>query len=456
MSTLNIKYWLLFLGDITAIMVSIKFSQWIRFGRYYDIFSVETGASFFAFMFYLAVLYIFDLYNVRRIHLSMNMVMRTAIAVGVSGVTLALLFYSLPQWQFGRGVFLIQMASSWVLFVIWRYAFSLFFLEGADQEPVLIIGAGKSGRDLFQLLNVGYSPYKVIGFLDDDAKKKDHDTKLPKILGPVSQLQTIAELKDVHLVVLAITRNRSPVLIRNILAARLNGIEVLDAPSLYEGLTGSIPVNHIHDGWLLFADGFNLISKKYIRQIKRLSDFWASILLLILAAPLMLLIAVTIKLESRGPVIFKQDRVGFNGIIFKIFKFRSMVLEAEKEGAVWALEKDPRVTHVGHVIRRLRLDELPQLLNVIRGEMSLIGPRPERPEFVNLLEKKIPYYSVRHHVRPGITGWAQVSYRYGASMEDALRKLEYDLFYIKNMSLFLDMSIVLKTIGVVIFGQGAR
>jgi exopolysaccharide biosynthesis polyprenyl glycosylphosphotransferase len=193
-----------------------------------------------------------------------------------------------------------------------------------------------------------------------------------------------------------------------------------------------------------------------MQKVKRLIDFAVSALLLLGTMPVMVLSALAIRLDSPGPVFFKQERVGKNGLVFVLWKFRSMRQNAEENGAVWAEKVDPRVTRVGKWIRLLRIDEIPQLYNVFRGEMSLIGPRPERPEFIQELEKQIPYYGIRHSVRPGITGWAQVNYRYGASVEDALRKLEYDLYYIKKMSLLLDFKIILKTIGVVLFGQGAR
>jgi len=225
---------------------------------------------------------------------------------------------------------------------------------------------------------------------------------------------------------------------------------------VFEGLTRRVPVEHIHDEWLLFAGGFYLISKEYLQKVKRLIDFTFSSLLLTVSLPLVGVTALAIKLDSKGPIFYKQKRIGKGGSEFIAWKFRSMVENAEQRGVVWAKQNHKRVTRVGKVLRLLRIDEIPQLFNVFRGEMSLIGPRPERPEFVKELETQILYYTVRHTVRPGITGWAQVNYRYGASVEDALRKLEYDLYYIKNMSLLLDLKIMLKTIGVVIFGQGAR
>jgi exopolysaccharide biosynthesis polyprenyl glycosylphosphotransferase len=269
-------------------------------------------------------------------------------------------------------------------------------------------------------------------------------------------LGELAASLKIKTAVLAITENRPASLIKQLLKFRLKGIEILDMPAVYEQLTRRIPVEHIRDEWIIFASGFYLVVKDYIQKIKRLIDFGVSSLLLLITFPLMAMTALAIRLDSAGPVFFKQARLGKDNLVFTLWKFRSMHYNAEENGAVWAEEKDPRITRVGKWIRLLRIDELPQLINVFCGEMSLIGPRPERPEFVRQLSEKIPYYSLRHAIRPGITGWAQVNYRYGASVEDARFKLEYDLYYIKNMSLLLDLKILLRTIGVILFGQGAR
>jgi sugar transferase (PEP-CTERM system associated) len=259
----------------------------------------------------------------------------------------------------------------------------------------------------------------------------------------------------VKAVILAVDRP-TPRLVRNVLEARLAGMEIIELPHLYERFGGRVPVQHVVDQWLLSSDGFHLLSRDYIQKIKRVLDCVVSGLLLALFAPLMVVIALAIRLESPGPVFYRQNRVGRGGEVFSVFKFRSMRQDAEKQGAQWAREKDPRVTRVGRYIRALRFDELPQILNIFRGDMSLVGPRPERPEFVEHLETAIPYYSVRHCVRPGLTGWAQVNYPYGATIEDALRKLEYDLYYLKNMSVLLDLKIILRTVGVVLMSEGAR
>jgi sugar transferase (PEP-CTERM system associated) len=256
--------------------------------------------------------------------------------------------------------------------------------------------------------------------------------------------------------ILATTNNRSRRLTRRVLESRLQGLEIVEMPTAYERLIGRVPVQHIEDQWLLLSEGFFLLSKDCVQKWKRIGDFVISGLMLIFTAPLMALTALAISLESPGPVFYQQERVGKNDKVFTVHKFRSMRVDAESHGARWAQKMDPRVTRVGRWIRMFRIDELPQIWNAFVGDMSLVGPRPERPEFVSELETKIPYYAIRHTVAPGITGWAQVKYPYGASLEDALRKLEYDVYYIKNMSILLDLKILLRTVGVVLLGEGAR
>jgi sugar transferase (PEP-CTERM system associated) len=280
--------------------------------------------------------------------------------------------------------------------------------------------------------------------------------KTPAVLGTCDQLKQIADEVGAHTAILAIPNNRSSRLIKNVLSARLKGVDIREMADVYEELTGRIPVDNIGDEWLLFAEGFYLIRKEYMQKLKRLIDILAAASLLVMTAPILGLAALLIRLESPGSIFYSQKRVGKGQSIFTIYKFRSMRQDAESNGARWAAERDPRITRVGRWLRMTHIDEIPQIWNLLKGDMSLVGPRPERPEFVEILDREIPYYSVRHSVKPGMTGWAQINYRYGASMDDTRNKLEYDLYYIKNMSLFLDLKILLRTVGVVILGEGAR
>ena len=447
---------LLLFGDMVLMLAATQLSPWVRYGKFFPVFHVNTGASVFTFFLCLIMLYVFDLYNLRRTFELKETPLRTAIAVTFAFVSSTLIFYSLPSWRFGRGILLIQMILAWVFFTVWRLIFSRVFHRATEKNDVLILGAGHCGTTLCQLLDSPFSPFRVVGILDDDPLKQHQAVGLTKVIGFTHQLEEFAASLGTKTAILAMSKKRPPQLIKQLLECRLKGVTILDMPAVYEQLTRRVPVEHIRDEWVIFATGFYLVLNDYVQKIKRLIDFGVSSFLLLVSLPLMAMTALAIRLDSAGPIFFKQERVGKDDRVFTIWKFRSMQSDAEKDGAMWAGEKDPRITRVGKWIRLVRIDELPQFFNVFRGEMSLIGPRPERPEFVKQLEEKIPYYHLRHAVRPGITGWAQVSYRYGASVEDARFKLEYDLYYVKNMSLLLDLKILLRTIGVVLFGQGAR
>jgi exopolysaccharide biosynthesis polyprenyl glycosylphosphotransferase len=354
-----------------------------------------------------------------------------AFSVGAAGFLAIFIFYILPHWKYGRGIFLIQMVFVLLFTIGWRLLFSLIHPVAFRRKKILILGAGRCGMATYRLIKSTNFPLEVVGFLDDDPAKQGQSIGSPSV-------------------------NRSSSLLRRALEARLKGIDILEVPTLCEMLTGRIPIEDIHYGWLLYADGFNLLTKDHVQKIKRLIDFGLSLLLLIATIPILALTALAIWIECREAVLFKQERVGKGGKIFTIWKFRSMRQGAEQNGPVWAKQNDARLTRVGKLIRLFRIDELPQIWNIFLGEMSLIGPRPERPEFVRDLKSQIPYYDIRHSVRPGITGWAQINDGYGDSTDDARRKLEYDIYYVKNMSLLLDLKIILGTISVVIFREGAR
>ena len=398
--------WFLILVDLVLIIAATVLSSWIRFGHHLEILSIHTGASVFTLILYMVMLYIFDLYNMARAFISRDTALRMAAVVILTGIFSGFLFYSLPQYKYARSIFLIQMVIVWCFLFSWRALFYLIFSSSVDKENILILGAGKSGMTLCHLLESGVSPYRVVGFLDDDPEKIGKVIGSPQVLGGTDQLMEIAKLKRVKTAILAITHERSHELIRQLLKLRFHGFNILDMPTVYEKLTGRIPVNHVRDGWILFTSGFYLLSKEYLQKIKRLYDFGISSLLLVITFPIVSLSVLAIKIDSTGPIFFKQGRVGKGGNIFTAWKFRSMRHNAEENGAVWAVKNDLRVTRVGKWLRLLRIDEIPQLFNVFRGEMSLIGPRPERPEFVKELEKQIPYYGIRHSVRQGITGTA--------------------------------------------------
>jgi len=447
--------WLLLIGDLMVIALASFLATWFRFGLPVNILAVYTTSLIVTFVMYPPAIYVFDLYNTERSFCSFEMVYRSALAVILGGVLAITVFYIAPYGPYGRGIMAIQMGLTWTFLNIWRWIYQVYFRKAVPKEPALILGAGYCGRTIYRLLQSQLSPYDVKGLLDDDPLKLG-EPRPTGIIGKCDDLAEIAMRVGASTAILAIPNNRSDKLIRNVLYARLRGMDVRDMADVYEQLTGRIPVRSIGDQWLLFAEGFYLLHKEYIQKLKRLVDLVASGLILFLTAPIIGLTALAIKIDSPGPIFYSQKRVGKGQKAFPIYKFRSMRHDAEAGGAQWAREKDPRITRIGKLLRLTHVDEIPQIWNIFKGDMSLVGPRPERPEFVEILDKEIPYYFVRHSVKPGMTGWAQVNYRYGASIEDTKIKLEYDLYYVKNMSIFLDFKILLRTVGVVLLGDGAR
>lgn len=315
---------------------------------------------------------------------------------------------------------------------------------------LLIVGTGTLADGIIDHLRKdARSSYRLIGCLDRAGTKN----RSAHVIGDFEELQDIVDSERVRHVVVALSERRGALPLDQLLDCKLRGVRVEDGTAFYETLTGKIPLAGLNPGFFIFGDGF----RRPTEAAKRGIDLLLSTLCLLLSAPLFLLLPLLIRLTSQGPVFYRQERVGQNGSRFSMLKFRSMVDRAEGQGkAVWAVENDPRVTRIGKLMREFRLDELPQLLNVFRGDMSFVGPRPERPEFVETLSEVIPFYPLRHTVKPGITGWAQVRFHYGATVQDAAEKLQYDLYYIKHMSVVFDCRIAFRTIRVVLFRSGAR
>jgi sugar transferase (PEP-CTERM system associated) len=324
------------------------------------------------------------------------------------------------------------------------------------QQRVLIIGttreAAMVANALGRLAERGVS---IVGFYQTDLSD-DIGVPHEKIVPKAQSLEVVVNALCIHLIVVAVREQRGGGLpVAELLNCRLRGVAVTDVTGVMERIAGRVPIEVLKSSWLIYGSGFS--QGRCRRLVKRAFDIGMATGLLIAGSPLMLLTAIAVYLESGGPIIFRQDRVGFNGRTFSLLKFRSMRRDAEKDGTPqWAANCDPRITRVGRIIRRSRIDELPQLWNVLRGDMSFVGPRPERPFFVDQLTQQVPFYGSRHTVKPGITGWAQVCYGYGGSVEDAVRKLEFDLYYVKNHSLLLDIVVLFKSIRVVLLGEGAR
>ena len=320
---------------------------------------------------------------------------------------------------------------------------------------VLIFGSDVHGEQVGKTLRDADPRTRIVGYYPGPNETRSVVAAGDLLTGRGSLRDCAHEMKVDEIVVALAERRGGSMPLRELLDCKIAGIRVSDLSTHFEKLLGQIRIDHLHAGWLIFGDGFG--QGLYRTVAKRLFDVLCAALLLVLAVPVLLVTAVAIALESKGPLFYRQKRVGHAGRSFDVLKFRSMRVDAEKDGQPqWAAAKDSRVTRVGDVIRRFRIDELPQLLNVLRGDMSLVGPRPERPFFVDQLTRDIPYYAVRHSVKPGVTGWAQVRYQYGATVADSLEKLQYDLYYVKNHSLFLDIVILFETISVVLSGKGAR
>ncbi len=382
------------------------------------------------------------------------------VRVGVSFLggflVLTLVFYLVPPLQLGRGVF----AIAWLLAMVGVFAVRTLFLHYYKRvevlaRRVLVVGTGRWALPLDGLESAPSGrQFRIVGFVPVNDIESLVDPK--RIVQVKRSLSEAAKEYAINEIVIAVgDREGSKLPYQELIECKLAGVEVTDLPTFYEREQGRLRIDWLSAGWLVFGEGFR--SNRPDRIAKKVFDLALGGLLMLISFPVMLITALAIMIEDGGPIFYRQTRVGMSGKPFSILKFRSMRKDAEKGSQpVWAQVGDSRITRVGRIIRRLRIDELPQVINVLRGEMSVVGPRPERPPFVDELLKLIPYYSVRHSVKPGITGWAQVRYPYAASVDSAAEKLEYDLYYVKNRSLFLDMLIGIETVGVVVFGTGSR
>jgi sugar transferase (PEP-CTERM system associated) len=379
---------------------------------------------------------------------------RLIVAVALGIILLSLVFFVLPPVSFWRSSLLYAMWFALAAMILVRIALRGTLGSERFKRRLLVLGAGARAQRIEALGARQGANFRVVGFVGMNDGP-------PAIAAAVNR-DAIANLPD-HLlrlgaseVVLALEERRNALPLNDLLKIKTTGVTVHDFSSFLERETGRVDLDSLNPSWLIFSDGFSA-GRRLSSWGKRLFDVTVSVALLILTAPLVLATAIAVKLESKGPVFYRQRRVGLYGLPFDVIKLRSMRIDAEVGGkAVWAQKDDPRVTRVGRIIRKLRIDELPQAWGVLKGEMSFVGPRPERPQFVADLESRLPYYAERHVVKPGITGWAQINYPYGASIEDSREKLEYDLYYAKNYSPFLDLLILLQTVRVVIWPEGAR
>jgi len=404
-----------------------------------------------------ACLYYGDLYDLRLVVDRRELFIRLFQALGGASFVLAAIYFWFPDLILGRGIFMI--AAVFIILVVagWRLVFEWLSRRVGPRERLLLVGTNPAAINLATELferrqDLGV---EIIGFVDADPSKVGMPILNPGVIGTIEDIPSIVRARGVDRVVVSLTDARGKLPMEKLLEMKLDGVTFDHLPSVYEEYTGKIAVENLRPSWLIFSSGFR--KSQTLALSKRSLDILIAAVGMVILLPVMALIALAVRLTSPGAVFYHQQRVGLRGHIFTVHKFRTMRADAEKHtGPVWASKTgDSRVTKIGYLLRRTRLDELPQLWNVLIGEMSFVGPRPERPEFVSDLTRVIPYYGQRHIVRPGLTGWAQVCYTYGASTEDALQKLQYDLFYIKNLTIGLDLYIIFETIKTVVLRKGA-
>ncbi len=400
-------------------------------------------------------MYYFDLYDSAILSNRREVLSRLVQVLGTACLVLAILYYVYPPLELGRGIFLIGIAFVAVLLFLWRRLFLVINSASRFADRVLILGDGLLAEPLSK--EISQRPelaLNVIGHISEQNDGGGEDWSLEDD-DRVAELPSYVRSHRIDRIIVAMSDRKGRLPVEQLLAVKSRGVLVQDATEVYEAITGKVPLESLRLGWLLFSPSFS--DFRFVLIYKRLASVLVSLIGLLLCLFLLPFIALAIKLSSPGPILYRQKRVGREGIVFNCYKFRTMRADAEADtGATWAADDDPRITKVGSFLRTSRLDEIPQLWNVLIGDMSLVGPRPERPEFVEWLSREILHYNVRHTIRPGITGWAQVRYKYGSSIEDSKEKLRYDLFYVKNISPGFDLLIVFYTIKIILLGRGAK
>lgn len=434
---------LILIGDLVFIPLSFVLGHYLRFGDMKELTVKVPAVSLVLITIgYVFIFYLFNLYELKKNYLSFSSLIGWGGGVLGGAIVVSFLNYGLFLDPIGRGIFIFANISILVLAFGLRLLFHHLLKYLFKPKRVLICGMGNAGREMARVLARYPADFELLGFLTEEIP----ETELSRpVLGPLQNLEELCLKENVELVVTALPLMQTAEMGEKLIDLRIRGVEIVDMPDLYQDLEKRIPIDYISRVWFLKARGLRWSESSVMIKIKRAMDVLISLLFLIITLPLSLLIALIIKMTSRGPVFYVQERVGRGNRIFRLYKFRSMIEKAEEQGAVWAEKNDTRVTPVGSVLRKLHLDEIPQVLNVLKGEMSLVGARPERPVFVEEFNEKIPFYPLRHFLPPGLTGWAQVNYPYASSFEASKDKLEYDLYYVYHMTFLLDVRILFKT-----------
>ena len=456
----NERTFLLLLAEAIVVFGAICAAVYLRLGiedGRLELFShqglIKAGVATF---FCLIAFYLFDLYDFIVMHDRRELVLRLIQALGLAWIALALCFYAFPQLMLGRGISMIALPLALTLMVSWRVSIHWFLGHPGIGERILIVGSGNQAVEVArEVLNRPDAGYRIAGFVGTDTELLGKSLINPRVIALTSELDKVVEREGIDRIVVAMGERRGHLPTDELLRLSLAGkVSIEEGASFYERVTGRVSLNMIRPSWLIFSSrGRQARLSSLVRNaVHRL----VALIGAILSLPLVGLTAILIKLDSRGPIFYRQERVGQNGQPFMLIKFRSMRVDAEKAGPVWAQKGDDRATRLGRIIRKMRIDEIPQFWNILRGDMNFVGPRPERPHFVAQLAREIPYYEQRHLIPPGLTGWAQIKYPYGASLNDARQKLQYDLYYIKNQSLLLDAIILFETTKIILFGRGAQ
>jgi sugar transferase (PEP-CTERM system associated) len=432
----------------------IRFESWSTAMHYVD--SLQTLGRFALVVVTCGLsMHYYDLYDGRIVRQHAELFVRLLQALGTVCLVLAIFYYVFPAIGLGRGIAVLATPTILLLTAGSRLALEDTRLLAREPERLLVLGTAPAGISLVkEIISRPDLRLKVVGFLDEKGENIGKSLVNPGIIGACNEVERVVVQEKIDRIVLSLAERRGYMPVRQLLDLKFAGVSVEGADTAHEKVFGRIFLEHLSPSWLILSDGFR--KSWFLLLIKRAIDIAVSFLACLLFLPIAVLVILAIWIEDGSPILFRQERVGLKGHTFDILKFRSMYKNAEENGPIWATTDDRRITRVGRIIRKFRLDELPQLLNVLRGEMSLVGPRPERPVFCKLLDEKVPLFAQRHTVRPGITGWAQIKYQYGGSIEEAKTKLEYDLFYIKHLSITLDLLILFETAKVMISGRGAK